>query len=403
MKILNRSNYVTDIEKALYIGQIIVLTGQRRVGKSYMRKLMKQRLSKDASANVIFIDKEKREFDAIKTYADLNDYIAEKLSRNKHTYILIDEVQDITEFEKSLRNWYTEPNTEIIVTGSNAHILSSDLSTIIGGRYKEIYIQPLSYTDFLVFHQLKDSDDSLMKYINFGGMPGWRGIDLQDEDEVYGFLRDIYNTVLLKDVVMRNKIRNVSFLEDLARFIADNTGKLISASSISKYMRSQGATITPTSLIEYLRLFSEAYIINKVNRYDIHGKRIFESNDKFYFSDHGIRNSIAGSSREGDIEKVLENIVYGELVRQGLKVYVGKLQASEIDFVCEQKNGSRIYIQVAYIVADESTRKREFGNLQAIQDNYPKFVISLTPMVSKSDYKGITHLHLRRFLMEGLP
>ncbi len=403
MKILNRSNYVTDIEKALYKGQIIVLTGQRRVGKSYMLKLMKQRLSKDASANVIFIDKEKREFDAIKTYADLNDYIAEKLSRNKHTYILIDEVQDITEFEKSLRNWYTEPNTKIIVTGSNAHILSSDLSTIIGGRYKEIYIQPLSYTDFLVFHQLKDSDDSLMKYINFGGMPGLKSIDLQDEDEVYSFLRDIYNTVLLKDVVMRNKIRNVSFLEDLARFIADNTGKLISASSISKYMRSQGATITPTSLIEYLRLFSEAYIINKVNRYDIHGKRIFESNDKFYFSDHGIRNSIAGSSREGDIEKVLENIVYGELVRQGLKVYVGKLQASEIDFVCEQKNGSRIYIQVAYIVADEATRKREFGNLQAIQDNYPKFVISLTPMVSKSDYKGITHLHLRRFLMEGLP
>ncbi len=403
MKILNRSNYVTDIEKALYKGQIIVLTGQRRVGKSYMLKLMKQRLSKDASANVIFIDKEKREFDAIKTYADLNDYIAEKLSRNKHTYILIDEVQDITEFEKSLRNWYTEPNTEIIVTGSNAHILSSDLSTIIGGRYKEIYIQPLSYTDFLVFHQLKDSDDSLMKYINFGGMPGLKSIDLQDEDEVYSFLRDIYNTVLLKDVVMRNKIRNVSFLEDLARFIADNTGKLISASSISKYMKGQGLTITPTSLIEYLRLFSEAYIINKVNRYDIHGKRIFESNDKFYFSDHGIRNSIAGSSREGDIEKVLENIVYGELVRQGLKVYVGKLQASEIDFVCEQKNGSRIYIQVAYIVADESTRKREFGNLQAIQDNYPKFVISLTPMVSKSDYKGITHLHLRRFLMEGLP
>ncbi len=403
MKILNRSNYVTDIEKALYKGQIIVLTGQRRVGKSYMLKLMKQRLSKDASANVIFIDKEKREFDAIKTYADLNDYIAEKLSRNKHTYILIDEVQDITEFEKSLRNWYTEPNTEIIVTGSNAHILSSDLSTIIGGRYKEIYIQPLSYTDFLVFHQLKDSDDSLMKYINFGGMPGLKSIDLQDEDEVYSFLRDIYNTVLLKDVVMRNKIRNVSFLEDLARFIADNTGKLISASSISKYMKGQGLTITPTSLIEYLRLFSEAYIINKVNRYDIHGKRIFESNDKFYFSDHGIRNSIAGSSREGDIEKVLENIVYGELVRQGLKVYVGKLQASEIDFVCEQKNGSRIYIQVAYIVADEATRKREFGNLQAIQDNYPKFVISLTPMVSKSDYKGITHLHLRRFLMEGLP
>ncbi len=402
MHVIDRNEYSCRIEKALHKKQIIVLTGQRRVGKSYMLKQIRQRLGKDESANVIFIDKEKREFDAIKTYTDLNDYIAENLISDKHTYILIDEVQDITEFEKSLRSWYTEPDTEIIVTGSNAHILSSDLSTIIGGRYKEIYIQPLSYTDFLVFHQLKDSDDSLMKYINFGGMPGLKSIDLQDEDEVYSFLRDIYNTVLLKDVVMRNKIRNISFLENLSKFIADNTGKLISASSISKYMKGQGIAITPASLIEYLRLFTEAYIIKKVSRYDIHGKRIFESNDKTYFADHGIRNSIVSGSREGDIEKVLENIIYNELIRQGFKVYVGQLQASEIDFVCEKTNGGRIYIQAAYLIADNSTREREFGNLQAIQDNYPKYVISLTPMVSKSDYEGITHLHLRKFLTEGL-
>ncbi len=402
MNLIDRSTYISTIEKALHQGQIIVLTGQRRVGKSYMLKLMKRRLSEQDNANVIFIDKEKREFDAVKSYVDLNAYIAEHIVSGKHTYILIDEVQDIAEFERCVRSWYTEPDTDIILTGSNAHILSGELSTIIGGRYKEIHIQSLNYADFLLFHQLPDSDESLMKYIDFGGMPGLRCVDLEEEDEVYSFLRDIYNTVLLKDVVMRNKIRNVSFLEDLVRFMADNTGKLISASSISKYMRGQGISITPASLIEYIRLLSEAYIVNRVNRYDIHGKRIFESNDKFYFADHGIRNSIVGGSREGDIEKVLENIVYSELVRLGFKVYVGQLQASEIDFVCEKNHGGRIYIQVAYVVADDVTRKREFGNLQAIQDNYPKYVISLTPMVSKNDYEGITHLHLRRFLTKGL-
>ncbi len=400
MSIINRDEYIARIEKELHRDRIIVLIGQRRVGKSQMLKLMKMRLAEDMHNNVIYIDKEKREFDDIKTYVDLNDYIVQHVVETKHTYILIDEVQDIEEFEKSIRSWNTEDNTDIIVTGSNATMLSSELSTIIGGRYKEIYIQALSYGDFLVFHNLEDSDENLTKYISYGGMPGLRKIDLADRDEVYEFLTDIYSTVLLKDVIMRNKIRNISFLENLVRFMADNTGKLISANSISKYMKGLGTNISPASLLEYLRLLSEAYIINKVNRFDIHGKRIFESNDKFYFADHGIRNAIAGGSREGDIEKVLENIVYNQLIRLGYKVYVGQLQAGEIDFVCEKGGGGRIYVQVSYIIADEATREREFGNLRAIQDSYPKYVISLTPMVSRSDYDGITHLHLRRFLME---
>lgn len=402
MSIINRSDYISRIEKELNKDNIIVLTGQRRVGKTYMLKQINTHISSDVSANVIYIDKEKREFDTIKTYIDLNNYIADHIVDGKHTYILIDEIQDIREFEKSIRSWNTEPDTDIIVTGSNAYILSSELSTIIGGRYKEIHIQSLSYNDFLIFHNLEDSDTSLLKYIKYGGMPGLRKIDLNDENDVYSSLTDIYNTVLLKDVVMRNKIRNVSFLENLMRFIADTTGKLISASSISKYMKGQGISVTPASIIEYTRLLSEAYIINKVNRFDIHGKRIFESNDKFYFADHGIRNALAGGSREGDIEKVLENIVYNHLVRMGYKVYIGQLQAGEIDFVCEKSNSNRVYIQVAYIIADDTTRKREFGNLQSIQDNYPKYVISLSPMVSRNDNEGIVHLHLRKFLTEGL-
>ncbi len=397
----NRPKYISIVEKHLHKEQIIVLVGQRRVGKSYLLLLVREILMQDAEANVIFIDKEKRQFDAIKTYLHLNEYIETHLRKDRHTYILIDEVQEIEGFEHSLRSFRTEEATDIIVTGSNAHMLSSDLSTHIGGRYKEVYIQPLSYMDFLLFHQLDDSDDSLMKYINCGGMPGLMRIGLDREDAM-SYLMDIYHTALLKDVVMREKIRNVVFLENLVRFLADNTGKLISASSISKHMRSQGDSITPVSLLEYLKYLEEAYIISRVHRYDIHGKRVFESNDKYYFTDHGMRNAIAGGGREGDIEKVLENIVYSHLIRQGYRVYVGQLQAAEIDFVAEKMTGERIYVQVAYLVADEQTRHREFGNLQAIQDNYPKYVISLTPMLTRTDHDGVSHLHLRHFLTQDI-
>ncbi len=401
MNIIDRNDYILRIEKQLSKEMIIVLTGQRRVGKSYLLKLLKLRLEQQKDANVIFIDMEKREFDAIKSYSELNDYIAIHCKKNKHTYILIDEVQDIAQFEKSLRSWYTEPNTDVIVTGSNAYMLSSELSTIIGGRYKEIYIQPLSYNDFLRFHNLPDSDDSLNLFINFGGMPSLRKVDLNNEDDVYGSLSDIVNTVLVKDVLMRNKIRNTVFLENILSFLADNIGKLISAHSVSKFMKSQGIAVSPALLIEYFKFLSDAFIINKVSRFDIHGKRIFESNDKFYFADHGIRNAIAGGNREGDIEKVLENIVYEQLIRSGYKVYVGQLRAGEIDFVCE-KTTTRAYVQVAYIIADDVTRIREFGNLQSIPDNYPKFVISLTPSLSTTNFAGIKHLHLRKFLSSGL-
>lgn len=214
---------------------------------------------------------------------------------------------------------------------------------------------------------------------------------------------DVYSTVLLKDVIMRNQIRNVPFLENLVRFLADNTGKIISANSIAKYMKSQGESITSTIVINYTKFLCDAYIIHKVDRFDIHGRRIFESNDKFYFEDHGIRNALAGGSREGDIEKVIENIVYNQLVRMGYKVMVGQLQAGEIDFVCTKPEGNRIYVQASYIIMDDNTRKREFGNLHSINDNYPKYVISMTPLVSLSDANGVYHLSLRRFLTEGLP
>lgn len=401
MEAINRQNYIDKIEKYLGKETIIVLVGQRRVGKSYMLKMICERKKQDANNNVIYIDKEKRAFDQIQTYQDLNAYIEERFSTDRHNYILIDEIQDIREFERSVRSYRTEPNTDIIITGSNARMLSTELSTLIGGRYKEIYIQSLSYNEFLEFHKLQNNDEALTQYIQYGGLPGLAKIGL-DEDDAREYQMDIFHTVLLKDVIMRNKIRSVPFLESLVRFLADNTGKLISANSIAKYMRSQGETITSAVIINYISYLCEAYILHKVNRYDIHGKRIFETNDKFYFEDNGIRNAIAGGTREGDIEKVIENVIYQHLIRLGYKVYVGQLQVGEIDFVCTKTEGQRVYVQASYIIADEDTRKREFGNLRAINDNYPKYVISMTPLLTRNDDNGITHLSLRKFLSEGL-
>ena len=399
MEILVRQYYLDKIEKYLGKDTIIVLTGQRRVGKSYTLRMIRDIKAKDDNNNIIYIDKEKKAFDHIKTYQDLNTYIDAHYQAGKMNYILIDEIQEIDEFERTIRSYITEPDAEVIVTGSNAKMLSKELSTIIGGRYKEIYVQSLSYKEFLQFHNLQDSDDALAKYIQFGGLPGLVKIGL-DEDDASEYQKDVLNTALLKDVISRNNIRNVPFLEKLTSFIADNIGKLISASSISKFIKSQGTNVSADTIIDYAQYLQDAYIIHKVNRYDIHGKRLFESNDKFYFEDHGLRNAQAEGTREGDIEKLIENIIYQHLVKLGYTVNVGQLQAGEIDFVCTKKAGTkRIYIQASYIIADDATREREFGNLHKIEDNYPKYVVSMTPLVTSNDNNGITHLHLRNFLM----
>ena len=401
MQAIVRHSYLDRIEKYLGKDTIIIIVGQRRVGKSYTLRLFRDKVANDINANIIFIDKEKHEYRDIQTDQDLNAYIDERRDKTKTNYILIDEVQDIDGFEKSIRSYYEEPDVELIVTGSNSNMLSSDLANKIGGRYKEIFVQALSYEEFMEFHDLPDSDDTLAKYIQFGGLPGLKKIGL-DEQDAREYQMDIYSTVLLKDVIRRNNIRNVTFLENLAHFIADNAGKMCSANSIAKYMRSQGENITSSAIINYARYLCESYMIQKVNRYDIHGKKIFESNEKYYFEDNGIRNALVGGSRERDIEKVIENIIYNHLVRLGYDVMIGQLQVGEIDFVCTKPQGERIYVQAAYIIADNNTYECEFGNLRAIKDNYPKYVISMTPLVTKSDDNGITHLHLRKFLTEGI-
>ncbi len=399
MEIISRQIYIDHILKFLNKGMMIALTGQRRVGKSYvLRELAEIIRQTNPEANIVYINKEKKKFDSIKNDADLSSYIEGKFPDGGDNYLLIDEVQDIEGFENTLRSLNADEECQIIVTGSNAKMLSSELSTYLGGRYIDIHIQSLSYREFLRFHNIEDSSESLEKYLTFGGLPHLYRLGLENEDMVWEYVQNIYNTIVLKDVVQREGLRNVTLFENLMSYVSDNTGQLVSATSLSKYLKSQRVELTPLSTINYLKAASNAYIINKVRRYDIHGKRLLETNDKYYFEDLGLRNLLVGSNRAVDIEKVMENVVYLHLKNMGYKVAVGTLPNGEIDFVAE-KGGKPIYIQVAYMLAEDSTIKREFGNLMKIPDNYPKYVVSMDAISKLKDYDGITQIPLRLFLM----
>lgn len=378
---------------------IIALTGQRRVGKSYIiRQLITHITSNNQHANIIYINKEKTKYDSIRNAEDLASYLEGKFIEDADNYLFIDEVQDIEGFENILRSLNADEECQIVITGSNAKMLSSELSTYIGGRYIEIHIHSLSYREFLTFHSMEDSDASLQKYLGFGGMPHLYRLGLENEDMIWEYIQNIYNTIVLKDVVQREGLRNITLFGNLMSYVSDNAGQIVSATSLSKYLKSQRVKLSPLSTINYLKAASNAYIINKVSRYDIHGKRLLEINDKYYFEDLGLRNMLAGTNRGGDIEKVIENAVYLHLKNLGYKISVGALPNGEIDFVAE-KSGTRIYLQVAYLIADDKTLEREFGNLLKIQDNYPKYVISMNPMICPQNFEGVKHLTLRHFLM----
>lgn len=399
MRIIARNHYIEHIVEFIGKGMIIALTGQRRAGKSYIvRQLVEEIKNQNPEANIIYINKEKTQFNSIRNADDLSKYLEGKLPEGGDNYLFIDEVQDIDGFENVLRSLNADEECQILVTGSNAKMLSSELSTYLGGRYIEIHIQSLSYREFLAFHNLEDSDTSLEKYLRFGGLPHLYRLGIENEDIVWEYIQNIYNTIVLKDVVQRESLRNVTLFENLMSFVSDNTGQLVSANSLSRYLKSQRLELSPLSIINYLKAASNAYIINKVSRYDIHGKRLLETNDKYYFEDLGLRNMLSGANRTGDIEKVIENAVYLHLKNLGYKVNVGTLPKGEIDFVAE-KHDSTVYIQAAYLIVDDKTSEREFGNLLEISDNYPKYVVSMNPMLRPQNYKGIKHMTLSQFLL----
>ena len=401
MEILTRQHYADIVDYWIGKDNIIALVGSRRVGKSYILKDFIQRHSQDENSNIIYVDKEKKDFKSIKTKDDLDTWIEQRFIRGKHNYILIDEVQEIDNFEESVCSWYSEDDTDVLITGSNSDLLSGELATRLSGRHVEIRVHPLTYMEFLQFHSLQDSDESLMTYMNYGGLPGLRTVGLDNEEQVWDYIASVFNTIMLKDIIERYDIRNIPFLNNLIAFYADTTGKLTSANSISKYMKSQNENVSSNLILLYRSFYSEAFLIDVVSRYDIHGKKIFESNEKIYWDDLGLRNLKASGGMDSYIEKVIENVVYKQLSFLGYDIKVGVLNAGEVDFVCT-KAGQTIYVQASYIIAEDTTREREFGPLEKIRDNYPKYVISATPYLTKRNENGIIHLSLRKFLTEGL-
>ena len=397
MKVINRKLYSNRVRPFIDKGVIKVLTGQRRVGKSYILfQLIDEIKNKNPNAHIIYINKELDEFKAIKTDEDLSAYLQEQIIDTRANYLFIDEVQDIEHFENTLRSLQAKEQCDIFITGSNAKMLSGELSTYLSGRYVEFPIHSLNYLEFLEFHKLDDNDDSLRKFLTYGGLPHLSRLELSDE-VAFEYLKNVYSTILLKDVVSRENIRNVGFLETLADYLADNVGNLFSANNIHKFLKSQRVDMSVNIIINYLNALGNAYLINKVPRMDIKGLKKFEIGDKYYFEDLGLRNCKQQLEFANDIGKLMENAVYQHLKTHNYKVYVGKIDDLEIDFV-GIKNDNRVYIQVAYLLHDEKTKEREFGNLLKIENNYPKYVVTLDSFSSGSNYKGIKQIHLREFL-----
>ena len=393
-------------KRALYINRILpfvdtqiikVIVGQRRVGKSYMLyQLIDEILSKDVDADILYINKELYEFDGIKNYSDLIQYVRQKRNKKEKCYLFIDEIQDIELFEKALRTFFAEGCYDIYCTGSNANLLSGELATYLSGRYVEIKVYGLSYEEFLQFHKLEDSDDSFGKFYKFGGLPYLINLPFEEEF-VSEYLKGIYNTIVLKDIVDRYNIRQVRQLEDLILYLADIVGSLFFVNKISNFLKSQRVNIQPKNILQYLNFLSNAFLLQRIRIADVHGKKILRIGEKYYFEDLGIRHAIR-PFQANDIGRILENVVCQHLLINGYSVSIGRIADKEIDFVAE-KRGERMYVQVAATILEEQTRKREFGNLQAIEDNYPKLVVTLDALEGVS-YQGIQQLPIRKFLLE---
>ena len=397
--LINRPIYTQRIRPFIGKDIIKVLTGQRRVGKScILQQLMNDIHNENPNANIIYINMEFEEFRQIKNDKDLYEYLRDKFDPTKSNYLFIDEVQEIIGFEYVLRDLLAKNTSDIFITGSNAKMLSSELSTYLAGRYIEFHIQSLNYQEFLDFHALENTRKNLMLYLTYGGLPYLTKLQL-NQDLSIEYLKNIYNTIILRDVVQRESIRNIDFLENLLHYTADNIGSLFSANNISKYLKSQKIDISTNQVINYLHALSNAYIINKVGCIDINGLKKFEIGDKYFFEDLGLRNCRVGFNLQGDIHKLIENAIYLHLKNLQYEIYIGKKDNLEIDFV-GIKQAKRIYIQGTYLLHDDATIKREFGNLQAIKDNYPKYVVSLDEFYQEGDYEGIKHLSLNDFLLK---
>lgn len=360
-----------------------------------MFQLIQQISHDDPDAKIIYINKEDLAFAQIRNAEDLNSYVLQNKSSQHKTYVFIDEIQDIQNFEVALRSLLLHEDLDLYCTGSNANLLSGDIAGHLSGRSIEINVYSLSYKEFLLFHKLEDNNKSLENYLKYGGLPYLKHLPF-DDDVVFEYLKNIYSTIVFRDVINRYAIRNTVFLEQLVFFLASNIGSIFSGKKISDFLKSQKINMAPNQVQLYIRHLTNAFLIHQVNRYDIEGKRLFEIGEKYYFENLGIRNALWGYRPE-DRGKILENVVYNHLLLDGYNVEVGILGNNEIDFIA-QRGGEKTYIQVALSLYEEKTIEREFGNLQKIKDNYPKIVVTMDAF-SGNSIEGIVAVDLRSFLM----
>ena len=399
MERIKREEYLQRIHSYLGKGEAVVLTGHRRAGKSCILELLAAELSADG--NVIYIDMEDPDNADLTSFRDLSERIKGAVVEGRRNYVLIDEVQEVEAFEKALRYWVKQDGVDVVVTGSNAAMLSSDIASSFAGRYHRVHISSLDYREFLLFYGMEDSDNAFSLYLRWGGLPFLYRISLEDERSRTDYLGSIYDTIFVKDIVRRKNVRNVSLLDNLTRFVADNSGKVFSANSIAKYLRGSSLPVSANTVGEYMDALCDTYMIDRVKRYDIKGKSVFDQQDKYYFEDLGLRNYLCRDKRSLDLEKVLEGAVYLKLKGCGYDVYVGQLNGKEIDFVA-RRGDEMMYVQVALQISGEETYEREFGNLKLIKDNYPKYVVTMDPNVGLIRDSGIVACSARDFLLKVL-
>ncbi len=382
---------------------IKVITGIRRCGKSTILLLFEEFLLKNGvkENQIIRMNFESFEYNDITEDKELHNYIKEKITNsNQKYYLLLDEIQQVKSWEKVINSFLLDSNFDIYITGSNAYLLSSELSTLLAGRYVEIKMLPLSFKEYLDFLKIEKNENMELifdQYLKFGSLPTI--INLIDNIETIPlFLDGIYNTVLLKDVIERNSVRDASLLENLFKFIAVNVGNIVSTKKISDYLTSNARKTSSETIDNYIKMLESAFIIYKANRFDLKGKMFLKTLEKYYIVDMGIRNHITGL-RNTDYGHVLENIVYLELLRRGYEVYIGKTGLYEIDFVAI-KPDEKIYYQVSASILDEKTRERELRPFYSIADNYPKVILTMDKNIF-NDFSGIKVINIIDFLLEG--
>lgn len=398
---IKREMYMKRIRPFIGTELIKVMTGIRRCGKSVMLDLIKEELVESGvnPAQFISINFEDLNYAHLQTAMALHDEITGKAADIPgKVYLFFDEIQEVEDWEKCINSLRVSLDCDIYITGSNAKLLSGELSTYLGGRYVEFTIYPFSFAEFLELYRPIAPDEPLQrcfqKYLLSGGMPYLANIRYEDAPAKL-YLHDLFNSVQLKDIVKRNKIRDVDLLERIIAYVIANAGTTFSATSLAKFLKNEKRTVAPETILNYIKYCCDAYLFYQVKREDLQGKQVLAYNEKYYIADHGIREAVFGGNMR-DINLILENIVYLELLRRDYKVTVGRIGDKEIDFVCDRR-GEKLYVQVAYLLASDETIRREFGAYDNIRDNYPKYVVSLDEFDMSSN--GIKHRNIRDFLL----